>query len=325
VAFFSSKKIAPGERAIAQLRFETPAFVFAGDRFVVRDWAGQNTLAGGRVLDAEHNHAPFRSAARLRFLRQRAESPEDVRSYILSQLARDGAARMPQLLLKSRFSEAEIGAAISTLAADSRLTVIGPFAADTAIWSGLRTRAMNEIDSWHREQPARAGMLLSELRARIRPGLPLDDLFDELIRELCASEFVQARAAIRRASHRPALPSHLQDVGAKLRAALARKPFDPPSRKELSPDANSQQALLFLVETGEAVEINAEVVMAPESEKRATELICRHLREHGPATVSDLRQLIGSSRRVIIPFLERLDRAGVTERVDDRRMLRQKR
>ena len=61
-------------------------------------------------------------------------------------------------------------------------------------------------------------------------------------------------------------------AAAKLRTTLAAKPFDPPSRKQLAPDSVSQQALRFLIETGEAVEINAEVVLAAESLKRMTEL-----------------------------------------------------
>jgi len=108
----------------------------------------------------------------------------------------------------------------------------------------------------------------------------------------------------------------------KLRQALVATPFDPPSRKELAPDTLSQKALRFLIENGEAVEINEDVVMSAESLARATEMIHRFLREHGPATVSELRQALGSSRRVVIPLLERLDRDGVTMRKDDRRVLR---
>ena len=43
---------------------------------------------------------------------------------------------------------------------------------------------------------------------------------------------------------------------------LTAKPLEPPSRKELTPDAVSQRALRFLIETGEVVEINAELVMS---------------------------------------------------------------
>ena len=39
------------------------------------------------------------------------------------------------------------------------------------------------------------------------------------------------------------------------------------------------------------------------------------------AGASELRQLLGTSRRVIIPFLERLDRDGVTHRIGDKRVL----
>jgi len=164
-------------------------------------------------------------------------------------------------------------------------------------------------------------LLLTDLRTMLQEVLPAADLFDTFLGELCARDFVRAGAVIRRSTHRPALPSRLQSAGAKLRSALAAKPFDPPSRKELAPDPVSQQALRFLIETGEVVEINAEVVMAQESVKRAIDSIRQFLLEHGPATVSELRQSLGTSRRVIIPFLERLDREGVTLRQNDRRAL----
>ena len=63
--------------------------------------------------------------------------------------------------------------------------------------------------------------------------------------------------------------------------------------------------------------------MAAEHVKRATQLIREFIRAHGPATVSDLRQMLGSTRRVILPLLVRLDRDGVTPRQGDKRILRQ--
>ena len=62
--------------------------------------------------------------------------------------------------------------------------------------------------------------------------------------------------------------------------------------------------------------------MALENMRRATELIRQFIREHGPATTSELRQALGTRRRVIIPLLEQLDRDGVTLRQEDRRVLR---
>jgi selenocysteine-specific elongation factor len=50
--------------------------------------------------------------------------------------------------------------------------------------------------------------------------------------------------------------------------------------------------------------------------------VAEFISNNGPATVSELRQALGSSRRVMVPLLERLDREGVTRRVGDKRMLR---
>ena len=119
------------------------------------------------------------------------------------------------------------------------------------------------------------------------------------------------------------MSAQLHAVGSKLRAALAAKPFDPPSRNELAPDPVSQQALRFLIATGDVVEITEEMVMATEHVKRATELIQEFIRDRGPATVSSLRQMLGSTRRVMLPLLARLDRDGVTLRQGEKRILRE--
>ena len=50
--------------------------------------------------------------------------------------------------------------------------------------------------------------------------------------------------------------------------------------------------------------------------------VTKFIHDKGPASVSDLREMLGTSRRVVIPFLERLDRDGVTVRVGERRVLR---
>jgi selenocysteine-specific elongation factor len=114
----------------------------------------------------------------------------------------------------------------------------------------------------------------------------------------------------------------LQGAGARLRQALAAKPLEPPSRKELAPDALSQRALRFLMESGEVVDVSADLVMSAQAVVEATSVIRQFIREHGPATVSELRQALNTSRRIVVPLLEHLDRTFVTLRQGDRRALR---
>jgi selenocysteine-specific elongation factor len=198
----------------------------------------------------------------------------------------------------------------------------GGFVVDAARWQAAGRKAAEIIDDAHRAHPELLGVPLAQLRGTIEAELPLDDMFDSLVATLCERDFVRAGSVIRRGAHRAALPAPLQAACAKLRQALLARPLDPPSRKDLAPDAVSQRALRFLIETGEVMEINAELAMTPQSIAQATEMVRTFIREHGAATVSELRQALGSSRRVVVPLLEQLDRTFVTLRQGDRRALR---
>src|SRR5438093_1544541 len=81
------------------------------------------------------------------------------------------------------------------------------------------------------------------------------EVFEALISDLCADDFVRKGSAIARLSHRPALPPDLQLAATKIREALSKKPFNPLSRKEIALNPHAGQALRFLVEQGEIVEV----------------------------------------------------------------------
>jgi selenocysteine-specific elongation factor len=323
IAFHNREDLAPGQRAAAQLRMEEPAFVFAGDRFVLRDWSEHSTLGGGIVLDPDASRRLFHNEARAKFLSPRAQAPDDAVSFVASQLARDGGAKKSQMLRKSRFSADAVAAVVSRLQADGSAMVVGETVIETALWKKVRQRAVEAIDARHRAHSEQAGLPLTDLRAALELDAPVAEIFDAIVADLCAREFTRSGNAIRRVAHRPALSPQLQSASARIRAMLAAKPFDPPSRKDVAPDIASQQALRFLIESGEVFEVSSEIVLAAESAKGATEMVREFIRSHGPATVSELRQMLGTSRRVALPLLERLDRDGVTLRQGDKRSLRQ--
>jgi selenocysteine-specific elongation factor len=322
VALGTGKELAVGARAIAELRLEAPAFVFAGDRFTVRDWSEQHTLAGGIVLDPDATRKAFRSKDRIGWLERVAEALDDPARLVVAHVARDGAVRRSDLLLKSHFSKEDAIDAVDRLSKAGSVVIVGNAVVDAARWQALLTMVEGVVDADHRTHPERLGLPLTDLRKAIAPELPLDELFDSLVSGVCERGFLRAGAVIRRRSHRAALPEVLQAAGAKLGQALRAKPLDPPSRKELTPDPISQRALRFLIETGEVVEISADLVMTAPSVAQATTLVRTFISEHGPATVSDLRQVLGSSRRVVVPLLEHLDRTFVTLRQGDRRTVR---
>lgn len=224
--------------------------------------------------------------------------------------------------MRTRFSPTEVAEAIGALEAAGKAATHGEWLADATWWSGLRGAAAGAIDAAHRAHPERPGLALSELRGLLGTRVPFAGVLDAVVAALCSDGFSQLGVSIRRNTFRPSLPPHLQAAGVRLRAAITSKPLDVPSRKELAPDAVSQQALRFLLQTGEAVEVSAEIVLASEAYARAIAMVRGHLNQHGGATTSELRQALQSSRRIVIPLLEKMDKDGVTRRDGDKRLLR---
>jgi selenocysteine-specific elongation factor len=322
VALGSGKELPVGGRDRAQLRLEAPVFLCAGDRLTVRDWSEQQTLAGAIVLDPDATRREFRRPARLAWLQRVAAALDDPSQFVAAYVARDIAVSRSRAFVKTHLGHDEIDAAAARLSQSGTVVVSGDVLADAGTWTRAVARAAELIEEAHRTNPERPGLLVTDLRNSLKKAFPFDDLFDALVASVSERGFVRSGAVIHRVTHRAQLPEPLRAAGETLRKALTAKPMEPPSRKELTPDAASQRALKFLIETGEVVEINAELVMSASSVAQAATLVRTFIRTHGPATVSDLRQALGSSRRIVVPLLEYLDRTFVTVRRGDTRALR---
>jgi selenocysteine-specific elongation factor len=318
ITLLNKRLLEPGKKEIAQLRLASPIFAFAGDRFVIRDPSEQHTLAGGIVLDP--NGREFRGEAPRKLLMSRATAPDDVHLWMRSEVNLRRFVSVQGLLDKSRFSNSEIADALLSLKREEEVVVHDKLAANASTWKALRDRATRLIDNELGKNPERAGYDLSELRAALRDKST--DVFEALVADMCSHDFIRKQSVITRRSHRPALPAKLQPVAAKIHEALCKKPFDPPPRRELELDLEAQRVLRFLIESGEVIEISSDVVLLRESFERMKNAVTDFILKNGPATVSELRQALESSRRIMVPFLERLDRESFTQRMGDKRSLR---
>ena len=308
----------PGKKEIAQLRLASPIFAFAGDRFVIRDPSEQHTLAGGMVLDL--NGIEFRDEQKCKLLRERAAAPDDVHLWVRSEVGMRRFVPIQGLLDKSRFSNSEIADAFQRLQRHEEIAMHDKIAANSSSWRVLRDRAVRLIDNALNKNPERAGYNLSELRTAL--GDKPTDVFEALITDICSGDFVRKESLIARRSHRPALPPKLQPVANKIHEALCKKPFDPPPRRDLGSDLEAQRVLKFLIENGQVIEVASEVVLLRENFEHMKNAVADFISKNGPATVSELRQALESSRRTMVPFLERLDRESFTRRMGDKRSLR---
>ena len=309
IALREDGPLAAGQKKVAQLKLLSPIFAFAGDRFVVRDSAEQNTIAGGVVLDPEGHKESVTSSLAL----------DDVDSLLRLTISRNGFAERENLLSKSQFNADEISEALMRLQGRGEIILRQHIAADCELWRKLSTQAGELIDEAHKQNPECAGVDLNEMRSALR--IQQAHALEALVADLCAGNFVRKGSVIARASHRPKLPTPLRLVEARIRETLSKKPFDPPSRREIEADSHARQVVRFLIESGDLIEIAPDVVLLRENFECMKNAVADFISKNGPATVSELRRTLESSRRTMVPFLERLDRENFTRRVGDKRSL----
>ena len=177
------------------------------------------------------------------------------------------------------------------------------------------------VEDEHARRPELLGLSLEQLHPVMVQAFPGHDIFSELIADLCGNGFIRRQNHIARNSHKPAHQAHLKDVGQKLRRTMQMP--DPPARKYITENLIGRQALQFLIDAGEVVDVSPDLVLGTAQFNRCRLLVKQHLRKHGQATVSELRTAMDTTRRIVIPLLEKMDRDGVTVRRGNVRVLRE--
>jgi hypothetical protein len=103
-------------------------------------------------------------------------------------------------------------------------------------------------------------------------------------------------------------------------ADLADAPFMAPDAGRLRELGLDGRAIGAAARAGLLLRVTEQIVLAPGAEAQAARALAGLPQ---PFTAAEARQALGTTRRVAIPLLEFLDRAGITQRLpDDRRRLR---
>ena len=107
---------------------------------------------------------------------------------------------------------------------------------------------------------------------------------------------------------------------------LKSKLFQPPSERDLEtksgvPAETVRKVITLLINDGEITRLEPGLVMHSSAIEEARSRIEVYLNEHGEATASDLKGVLGTTRKYAVPVLERLDRLGITRRQGAKRTL----
>jgi len=271
------------------------------------------------VLDALPERQGFRTEARAVFLQHRASAPDDLTSYLTSLLERDHQIDAHNPLPNNPFSPDIIQQTIGALQANQTITPHGSLLLDTSWWNSILDQAGQRIKLWHQSNPDLPSMPLDRLDAElshcpatIRHILP--DALEKL-------GYKQQDKGIAHSSHQLTLPDDIVHEANSIMETLNKTGLQPPNKGEITPTAKAQQAMQFLIRSGQVIELEPKVVISQTTANAAADAVRSFIQTQGKATASELRQHLDSTRKVVMPLLEHLDSQGLTVRNDNYRTL----
>lgn len=315
-----SGSIEPGATGIAQFISEKEVTGFVGDPFVIRDWSEQNTLGGGTILGSGVSWKRFRTRDYQDYLQEVKLGLRDLLSLIKLRLKHFGVLPQQRTFPLLFADPTEIDNILQSLMDSGQMRYVGNWLIDDTLYRRWIDEVRAVVGAWHQRFPESLGMTMKELQAACTFSLPDNMLWPEFFRGLEREGWVRMGGRIKEPHHIPSLPHELREAGEKLRVILQEKPFDPPSIHHLLSNEREIKAMKFLVDIQECICLSEDTVMATWAFKRIRKMIESHLKINGKATVSELRQRIGTNRRVLVPILEQMDQEGITKRQGDYRV-----
>jgi selenocysteine-specific elongation factor len=320
-------ELAPGETAFARFRLEAPLVARPADRFVVRSYSPVVTIGGGTLLDVDPPRFKRKGPALVEHLTVlQTGSPEVVLEEHIRHVGA-GGVRLTTLSGRVSFGPARLRELLEKLQAAGRVIAVDrDWFIHPDSFARLRGLLLDELAVFHRASPLKSGMSREELRGRA--GAADERVFGFLLSSLDAEGTVKAdRDKVRLASHEVRLSPEQQRIVDALEGEFSRAEAAPPSAEEALGRAgvagdDEHELFQLLVQSGKLVRVKDSLFFharALESIQGKLVALLRERKEIGP---SDIKDLLGISRKYAIPLLEFFDQRRVTARVGERRILR---
>jgi len=344
VRLLDVEELQAGQSAWVQLRLERPAVLVRRDRFILRIPSPSMTIGGGEVVDiTPRYHKRFQQQVVAALERLLQGTPEEL---VLAALDRRShrtvsskqAVKTIQGLIgyeltdiaqKSNLAVDVTLQLLETLLSEGRVKQVGTLWFAQHIWDLLVEEAVQLVRDQHQRYPLRNGLSKEEWRSRLNLSPKVaNEVFTTLQAEGILEMVIEAGVArggsrgglVRLPDFTPRFTDAQQWQVEQVLQVFMANPYTPPSRREAETMA-SADVITALLEQGRLIKLGDDILFLQETYKQALLLLTDYLREHTTMTVAEARDLLGASRKYILPLLEHMDALRITRRAGDVRTL----
>jgi selenocysteine-specific elongation factor len=323
IIFFDRNECKAGEICFAQLELTEPITAIFEERFVIRRPTPMTTIGGGMVID------PY--AQKHRFGQETiegisAKKEGDLATRAIYLLTKEGIQPLPQLTHQLGVSLKDWQQEIEDYDAHSLKLIQGETEQLTLIitqsaWEQAWVRINEELQDYHKRYPLREGLDRIQVQKKYFSGLNTAQ-WNVVLKEASREERIQVKKeAISLYGFNSVLREKDQQLWLEIESKMKDKPIEVPEWNALLPTQVPDEVKLDLQRW---LLRQRKIVQLEENRFLSTELLeqlVKKLKENTRNTfaVQDVRQVIDTSRKYLIPFLELLDQQGYTSRHENER------
>lgn len=328
-------EIAAGETDLVQIRLEVPVATVPGERFILRSYSPQATVAGGQVVDmfaVKHRGRDIRQTRA--FLYELIAAQGDIAATVRVLVAAAGPSGLteedlgkrsgwrPEVLVQAIDKELKVQAIVDA----------GGHYVTTAAFDDLTRALEGALVEFHRREPLAKGMSREAMREGVLTHLPQETLNAVIARLESAGTVLVEKEMIRLASHKATLSPAEADLSSKILGLYRQAGLQVPKLDETLDEAvtgtgfapqDARKLLQLSLDNGQVVKVTDEFYFLG----AVIEGLSDTLRKFADRTadrlidVAAFKELAGVSRKYAIPLLEYFDREKVTRRAGDKRLI----
>jgi len=309
---------------VARIRLRDRILATYGDRFILRTVSPMDTIGGGVVL----NPYPMRRFSQ-DIIRDLMDDRWDIR--VRGIIKDAGIKGVTPSDIFSRFSDQDphLRDAIDKLIATKDVFLVDPrneLLVSTPLVERLKLRLKEEVGKFHSMHRAAPGIAKEHLRSLVAFNMDTR-LFQRVLGQLMDScDIEEDGPYIRLAGFRPRLAEGLEQLEDRINQILDKSGFEPPRVASLKDRLNADvdvisEVLDFMVRSGKVVRIKDDIYLSSRFAAELADRVRQFIKANVKMAPSDMKKVIGVSRKYAIPYLEYLDRIRVTVRVGNERKL----
>jgi selenocysteine-specific elongation factor len=313
------KYLQDGETGFCQLRFKESMATYLGDRFILRIPSPSKTIGGGLIIDPLAPKHNLKDKAILNFLQTRIKL--DLRELILTELNKIILIKKDDLLTNSNYADPEIREMVELLIKEGKIMATNYWLIEKNYWEEQIKKFMHQLNHEYELSPLQTGFPLNKFQSFFYYLKP--EIFNHLIEVLTNTKNIASeKGIIFLPSIKPKISPEQKILISKILKIIKDNPLNPPDEKKLNSEiAGSKEIIDFLIQEGEIIKLNEGILLENKNYDMMKNKLIDFLKINSSISIPQVRDLLGISRKYIIPLLNKMDQEKITQRKENNRIL----